>query len=647
MIRWLLALRARSRFLLVMTVAFAILYTVYMTPVAGNGNSPKQILLRLEDVGPGGQYEGNEQLGKLRAVLELLKERGVRYQIAVVPRWKNVGKDGARYDVSIDQVDDPYVRSFDSLLHEASRAGAVIGMHGYTHQVGDTFRSDGHHESGIGNEFFVPDVTETMTAQFAAQRVEEGAELFSRVGLFPYFWEAPHFRTLPKQDAVFRNYFGLHFQANVNEDRNAQQPQYLTDRNRGFGSPSLGAVYVPTPLSYIPFNRDVDIITKQLGKSAKLPAMFFHPFLEFNDLIPVQDSDGNPHIVDGLPLYRYPETDKSRLQKLLTYLDSKGYSFISITDYIPFVPAHSVNVGVGRAGAVEIGDTTGDGQADVVYWDRAKGQIVVTEGHFRGLRNDSAVVSSAWCRLKYEKGDVWTLFDDNRDGKADLWVMRANGTMESYRSNGTEFVFNRSWKTGKQAGWNNMHALRKGGSEWIIAGETADGSQLESFWLTQGELVPLAPRPWARQSPERLAVGDLDGDGSDSLYIPFAHSANWIELIPDTVTRKWKRNIIQLAMPTGETGQVRIGDFNGDGKADIMYWNAEAKTFAVYQQGGAPLQFKLLSRMGPWGHTSGKLFVCDMNGDGRMDVAELANNEPYVDMALSFQSKAALANKGR
>lgn len=638
--RWLSTLRSRSRFALVVTVAFVCLYMLHLAPAVGNDNRPKQIVMRLEDVGPGGQYEGLEQLGKLRAVLGLLKEKGVRYQIAVIPRWVNVAKDGTRYDAAIDRTDDEYVRAFDSLLHDASRSGAVIGMHGYTHQVGETYRQDGQQESGAGNEFDVPDVPESLTTLYASERVEEGAEAFRRAGLFPYFWEAPHYRTRPEQDAVFRSYFGLHFQANVQMNRSAINPQYMNERNTGYGSPSLGAIYVPTPLSYIPYNRDIDIITNQLDQAAsdKLPAFFFHPFLEFKSLIAVTDDEGNPVIEDGLPLYRYPETDKSDLQRLLSVLAKKGYSFLSLTDLIPFVPAHSVMVGAGKEEAVRAGDVTGDGQADVVNWDWPRGEMVVEAGNFRGLRNEAPSPRKVWCSLKYAQGDVWTLLDDDGDGKSDVWVMRANGTMESYRSRGDRFVLAGSWKTGKQ-GWTDMFALKQGDRNWVIAGEAADGSQLESFSLKQGKLAPMEPRPWDKQSSIELAASDLDGDGKQSLLVPFPHSSRWIELIPDTDSLKWKRKVLALTIPTGEDGQVKIGDFNGDGKQDILFWNAETKGFAVYRQ-TAPLEFELLSRMGPWGHGDGRLLVGDWNGDGRADVAELSNAEPYLDMAMSFQSKS-------
>ncbi|MDF2668471.1 MAG: hypothetical protein K0R67_777, partial [Paenibacillus sp.] len=331
----------------------------------GTDNQPKYILLRLEDIGPGGQYEGPEQLGKLRAVIELLKEYKVHYQMAVIPRWIEIPKDGKRYDISLDKTDDPYVAAFVSLLKQAESNGAVIGMHGYTHQVGDVRRDDGQHESGIGNEFNVSNVEETKSTRFAQQRVEEAIQIFEGINIRPKFWEAPHYQTTPEQDEVFRCFFGLHYQADMFKNRNPVSAQYSTARNTRVGETSLGAVNVPTPLSYIPYNRDADIILKQLDQSDRLPSFFFHPFLEFKHLTPVLDANGAPVLQDGLPLYRYPAKSKSILTKLLIQLEQKGYKFIPITDYIPFTPAQSVRIEGMSEKNIQIADVTGDGQADV------------------------------------------------------------------------------------------------------------------------------------------------------------------------------------------------------------------------------------------------------------------------------------------
>lgn len=602
----------------------------------GNDNHPKYILLRLEDIGPGGQYEGVEQLGKLRAVMELLEEHHVRYQLAVIPRWINIEKDGTRYDVSLDQQDNPYARAFVELLRKAEAGGALIGIHGYTHQVGDVRRIDGQHESGIGNEFDVSDVAETLTPAYAQARMEEALQIFAGTGLSPKFWEAPHYHTRPEQDAVFRCYFGLNYQSDTAKDRNANHPQYSAGRNTGYGEPSLGAVYVPTPFSYIPYNRDADIIVKQLDKSDKLPSFFFHPFLEFKYLTPVLDSQGEQVIVDGLPQYQYAGSGKSIMQRLLPQLEQKAYQFISLTDFVPFAPAKSVRLQATPESGVQLADVTGDGQPDVVQWDGEKGEIRVQRGRFTGVRNEPVGEASVWARIPLKPGEVWTMFDDNGDGRSDLWVMRLDGTMYAYRAGEGTFTLNRTWKV-STAAWADLYALNEGGAGWVLAGQSGDRMHLEAISLQGETFRPLAPLPLERKLSQ-LVKGDLDGNGKEELIVPFSRSSRWLQLSPNLTAWKWEKNAPALELPTGESGLAKVADYNGDGAQDVLFWNRAQQSFTVYLQ-TAPNKFQYLSQMGPWGPKKGKLIVTDLNGDGRADIAVVNGEEPYVDTAVSWESR--------
>jgi hypothetical protein len=101
-----------------------------------------------------------------------------------------------------------------------------------------------------------------------------------------------------------------------------------------------------------------------------------------------------------------------------------------------------------------------------------------------------------------------------------------------------------------------------------------------------------------------------------------------------------------LELPVTDNGTVRIGDYNGDGKQDILFWNRVQQSFAVYEQIG-PLKFEYLSRMGPWGPRKGKLMVSDLNGDGRKDVAIANGEEAYLDTALSYESADFLTSAPR
>lgn len=626
----------RLRFLITSCVIIVSLCSVPYISAVGNDNHPKYILLRLEDIGPGGQYEGPEQLGKLRAVLELLKEHNVRYQMAVIPRWIQIEKDGKRYDVSLDRQEDSYVKSFVDMLKQAESSGAVIGMHGYTHQVGDVRRNDGQHESGIGNEFNVSDVAETLTTTYAQARVDEGIKVFTGIGMQPKFWEAPHYHTTPEQDAVFRCYFGLNYQADMGKDRNAVRPQYSAGRNTGHGAASLGAVNVPTPFSYIPYNRDIDIIMNQLDKSERLPSFFFHPFLEFKYLTPVTDELGDPVMKDGLPLYQYPYKAKSIMQRLLPQLEQKAYQFISLTDYIPFVPGKSVRLEDTVEGSVQVADVNGDGQTDIVQWDEAKGEIRVKKGIFTGYRNEPIGETSVWARVPFKAGDVWKMFDDNGDGRSDLWIMHSDGQLDGYHADDNSFKPYKSWKVGK-SGWIDLYAIHQGNDGWVLAGQSIDRARLEAIAISGNGFQPLAPLMWERKPPQ-LVVGDLDGNGKEELIVPFTRSSRWLQLTPNVSTLKWDRNAPTLELATGEGGTVKIGDYNGDGMQDVLFWNRAQQSFTVYLQ-VEPMKFQYMSRMGPWGPKKGKLMIADLNGDGRKDIAVANGEEPYLDTALSWESR--------
>jgi hypothetical protein len=401
-------------------IVIGVLATVYhIFTVEGGSTAPKLVMIRMEDIGPGGEYDSLERLGKLRAVFDYLTKHDVPFHMAIIPRWNNITPDGTRYDTALNQTDDPYVQSFDLVLKQAIRDGAVAGMHGYTHQVGYVRRDDGHHESGIGNEFNVPDVLPTMTTEYAIERVSEGMKIMESADIRPMFWEVPHYHSTPEQDNVFRSFFGLHYQAEVQMNRNAPQALYLTNRNTGFGASSLGAAYVPTPFDYIAYNKDEKVILDRLGKSNNIGSFFYHPFLEFKHLLPVLDEAGEPLLRDGIPVFTYPVQIKSTLQKLIAGIETKGYSFYSILDYVPFTPAHSVplkargkdngaaaaaKAGKGASRSVKepqdtmvlLGDVSGDGQTDTVRWDHASGDIYVTACDFRTQRNTRQQPVQIW-----------------------------------------------------------------------------------------------------------------------------------------------------------------------------------------------------------------------------------------------------------
>jgi hypothetical protein len=350
----------------------------------------------------------------------------------------------------------------------------------------------------------------------------------------------------------------------------------------------------------------------------------------------VTDELGDPVMQDGLPLYQYPSKAKSIMQRLLPQLEQKAYQFISLTDFIPFVPGKSVRLEDNVEGSVQVADVTGDGQTDIVQWDYAKGEFRVKRGKFTGYRNEPIGDTSVWARVPFKAGDVWTMFDDNGDGRSDLWIMHADGQLNGYHAGDNSFTPYKSWKVDK-SGWSDLYAIKQGKDGWVLAGQSIDRTRLEAIAISGDGFRPFAPLTWEKKPPQ-LVVGDLDGNGKEELIVPFSRTSRWLQLSPNVTTLKWDSNAPALELPTGEGGNVKIGDYNGDGKQDVLFWNRAQQSYTVYLQ-VEPMKFQYLSQMGPWGPKKGKLMIADLNGDGRKDIAIANAEEPYLDTALSLESR--------
>ncbi|WP_438445932.1 DUF2334 domain-containing protein [Gorillibacterium sp. sgz5001074] len=603
----------------------------HLMVVSGESTGPRAVLLRLEDVGPGGEYGNAEQLGKLRAVFDYLHKEGVPFQVGVIPKWVNYSDTGLQYDKSIDQTSDPYIASFVQLLRDAETNGAVLGMHGYTHQAGTVKRADGHQESGIGNEMDEPGLPETSTREFAEARLQAGFKLFWEAGLEPAFWETPHYHSAAAQHDVFRSYFGIIYETMPGQPRQTAMMLH-PGRNSGYGAATWGAAYVPTPYSYIPYNKDERLILDQLGKSDRLPSFFYHAFLEFKHLIPVLDEEGRQAVQDGLPLFKYPDQNKTNLQKLVAGFRDRNYNFVSLHDYVPFVPGPSAPAGLPGVPA-KWADADGDGQLDGVQWQTGSGVVRVTPGQYRGLRNAAEPKSADWAVIPRSKGDLFTLKDENGDGRADLWIFRPAGQLELYRSTGASFIRARTWKV-PAAELEELYMLKRKDGSLALAGSAANGSQLIPYWKQDDA--------WKIGEPAKSRAGSFKGAqiledpaGGEQLVRCRKDTGICYRLELPAGKNKWNVTRQDPGLPrTGE--ELKLGDFNGDGREDVLLWNGSGNLAVVYRQ-AEDGSYHLLFSFGPWGDAGAKPVVADFDGDGRDDLGAV-EPDGRMDAALSRQT---------
>ncbi len=165
----------------------------------------RQALMRLEDVHP------NTSASDLRTVTNVMKEGGVRpWTVALIPEYRDplgysLG-DGVPVTIPLDSSD---ARSWRRQLRRATRNGATIVMHGYTHQYGEVLNPFSG-VSGDDYEFWDAVADEPVVEdswEWYSGRLEAGLELIDRyrwMSRATWGFEVPHYRA-SLQDQLFTN----------------------------------------------------------------------------------------------------------------------------------------------------------------------------------------------------------------------------------------------------------------------------------------------------------------------------------------------------------------------------------------------------------------------------------------------------------
>lgn len=267
--------------------------------------SEKPALIRLEDISSGGPYYTSEALAKLRVIANYLYEENVPFHVAWVPRYIDPTKS---IDRSIaDQysmLNADFVFTLDYIV---SRDG-VIGLHGYTHQYGDTITLKGTEFRSSYEESEIPD-----SDSYVRERLTKAIQAANTLSI-PYgFFEAPHYVLSPKALRMAQNYFKVIYQSYPGIPDKIIQRDTLARK----------VMFVPTPLGYIHGSDDLErVFSKIKQKEPNLLASFyFHPFLEFRDISITRNNQG------------YPEMNYSRdsiLHRLVEEFRRQGYTFMSI-----------------------------------------------------------------------------------------------------------------------------------------------------------------------------------------------------------------------------------------------------------------------------------------------------------------------------
>ncbi|MCD9878080.1 trypsin-like serine protease [Streptomyces guryensis] len=292
-----------------------------------------------------------------------------------------------------------------------------------------------------------------------------------------------------------------------------------------------------------------------------------------------------------------------------------------------FIAGHMVCAGNPATGSDSgtVSACNGDSGGPLIVGNRIVGivswgvQDCVAKGAYSVFTKVRSYVGAAYPRI-----DDTNLSDgatSTPDGKADLFV-RDHSTYTGYEkdSKGTSFAARVSW--GSFSGYNTILQtdLNRDGYQDFILRRSSDGAV---FWLhyipsTQSWSKSEIFSNWASRK-FTVAPGDVTGDYLPDLLSVDSSGILWI--YPGKGNGTFASRV-EVGSGWGQYSALRgHGDFNGDGKTDLIAWSKSTGYVYLYRGTGTAGSGAFSSRINVRTWTGYNTFdaVGDVTGDGKAD----------------------------
>lgn len=224
-------------------------------------------------------------------------------------------------------------------------------------------------------------------------------------------------------------------------------------------------------------------------------------------------------------------------------------------------------------GSIYVGDFNGDGRADMMCHDtagRAWNALTNTSGQFTGTNWGSNYI---WCT----NGDELHIGDFNGDERDDM-----------------------------------LCHSKSDGQKWISYAD-----QSGKFHGTNWH----ANLNWCNHSGSSLYTGDFNGDNRDDMMCHDTQGRVWIALASSSGTFSGTTHFVDLGWCYHNGSRVHIGDYNGDNRDDMICHDTNGSVWRATADSSGNFFNDIWFRAMDWCKGTNKtVHIGDFNGDGRDDM---------------------------
>ena len=286
------------------------------------------------------------------------------------------------------------------------------------------------------------------------------------------------------------------------------------------------------------------------------------------------------------------------------------------------------------------GDYDGDKSTDLFYVANNGSEYEAWLSLENGQYNDENINPGSGYP---NTGDRWMGGDFNGDGRSDIAHAAGNGDLYIWYAEGVGSSFDFDVDDVTTSGGNPPPAHIQ--SAWTTGDFNGDGmtdlaqANASTIWIWQSDgdhsfVVSSFPtgNDAALAHNWKWLAADLNGDGNtDLVQVGLQTNANdmFSYISNGDFTFDRMDTTRPGSLPAFQGGKWRAGDFNGDGKTDLLHIGAADNQLTIYYSEGASEDdsFSTQSLSKPSGYPStqgGWWFPININGDGRMDLYHVA-----------------------